>query len=305
MSTSTTTPPTTPHPHTGQEEVTSPPTPVPGVLLHCSGPLQSWGHHSQFNQRDTARFPTRSGIIGLLAAALGRNRSAAIDDLAELHTTIRVDRPGVLLRDLHTVGGGLPPAQTVTTAQGKKRSADTATLLSHRYYLADAAFTVAITATDNNPKQATLLAECTAALRTPHWPPYLGRRSCPPAGPLLLASTSDALHHLVHLPIAACAPRNDAAAPAVDFLADQPLDQLPLPEGIPASDPADASQPTARINDQPVTFHPRQRTYRARSLYRRTYTPPARQWGGLGTDYLTSLATYHRQHLSTSEGSRP
>ena len=58
--------------------------------------------------------------------------------------TVRVDRPGVLLRDLHTVGGGLPANATVTTAEGKKRTGDTGTLLTHRTYLADAAFTAAV-----------------------------------------------------------------------------------------------------------------------------------------------------------------
>ncbi|GAA1016720.1 hypothetical protein GCM10009564_52840 [Streptomyces thermogriseus] len=279
--------------------------PGTGLLLHCAGPLQSWGTHSHFNQRDTAAFPTRSGIVGLLAAALGRGRDESIDDLAHLRITVRVDRPGVLLRDLHTVGGGLPAAQTVTTAEGKKRSGDTTTLVSHRYYLADAAFTIALTPAPDMPAHAELLQACAKALRAPRWPLHLGRRACPPAGPLLLGTFDDVLHHLVRLPIAAPAPRPGGPAGVVEFLADQPLDQLPLPEGTRVSDPADAAHPAARINDQPVTFHPRLRAYRTRPLYRRTFTPPRDQWGGLGADYLTSLATYLSRTLSSSEGSRP
>ncbi|AJE40084.1 type I-E CRISPR-associated protein Cas5/CasD [Streptomyces nodosus] len=277
---------------------------APGLLLHCSGPLQSWGHHSHFNQRDTAAFPTRSGIIGLLAAALGHSRTEPIDGLAHLRITVRVDRPGVVLRDLHTVGGGLPPSGTVTTAQGKKRSGDTTTLLSHRHYLADAAFTVALTPSPDTPAHVGLLQECAEALRAPRWPLYLGRRACPPTGPLLLSFFDDALHHLVRLPVAATAPRPGGPTRVVEFLADQPLDRLPLPADTAASDPAEAAHPTARINDQPTTFHPRLRTYQARPLYRRTFTPPSGQWGGLGTDYLTSLAAYLEQALPTGEGSR-
>ncbi|TVZ90485.1 type I-E CRISPR-associated protein Cas5/CasD [Streptomyces sp. BK340] len=273
-----------------------------GLLLHCGGPLQSWGHHSHFNQRDTAAFPTRSGIIGLLAAALGRGRGEPIDDLAQLRITIRVDRPGVLLRDLHTVGGGLPASETVTTAQGKKRSGDTTTLLSHRYYLADAAFTVAVTPASDTPGQAELLQECATALRAPRWPLYLGRRACPPAGPLLLGVFDDALHHLVRLPLAASAPRAGSPTGVVEFVADQPLNRLPLPDSTRASDPADAAQPAARINDQPATFHPRLRTYRARPLYRRTFTPLPDQWGGLGVDYLACVAAYLDQALPAREG---
>ncbi|CAM5301295.1 hypothetical protein [Streptomyces fumanus] len=60
-----------------------------------------------------------------------------------------------------------------------------------------------------------------------------------------------------------------------------------------------------RLNDQPVAFHPTRRSYRARPLYRRTVTPPAPQWGGLGTDYLQALGEYASRHLNTSEESRP
>lgn len=157
------------------------PAPEPGLLLRLTGPLQSWGLHSHFNERDTAAFPTRSGVIGMLASALGRHRGRPIDDLTRLHLTVRTDRPGVLLRDLHTVGGGLPGKATVTTAEGKKRPGDTGTLLTHRYYLADAAFTVALTAPRTD--DPTLLDRYADALRNPRWPLHLGRRSCPPEGP--------------------------------------------------------------------------------------------------------------------------
>jgi hypothetical protein len=107
------------------------------------------------------------------------------------------------MRDLHTVGGGLPTKATVTTAEGKKRSGNTGTLLTHRTYLADAAFTVALT---TEPEHAASLTAWAQALRTPQWPLYLGRRSCPPKGPLLLGAAENALHHLIHLPLAAPTP---------------------------------------------------------------------------------------------------
>ncbi|WP_138900819.1 type I-E CRISPR-associated protein Cas5/CasD, partial [Streptomyces albidochromogenes] len=133
----------------------------PGLLLRLTGPLQSWGLHSHFNDRDTAAFPTRSGVIGMLAAALGRGRDQPIDDLTTLQMTVRTDRPGVPLRDLHTVGGGLPGKATVTTGEGKKRPGDTGTLLTHRNYLADAAFTVALTTPQATPHTRALLDHCT------------------------------------------------------------------------------------------------------------------------------------------------
>lgn len=268
----------------------------PGLLLRLAGPLQSWGERSHFNERDTARFPTRSGVIGLLAAALGRHRGDNLDDLARLSITIRTDRPGVLLRDLHTVGGGLPAKATVTTAEGKKRSGDTGTLLTHRSYLADAVFTLALTAHGDTG----LLTQAASALTTPYWPPYLGRRSCPPEGPLFLGYFDDVTHHLIHLPIAASPTEGDSG---IKFLSDRPLDRLPAPETSTRPDSESGAHPVGEVNDQPLSFHARHRAYRARPLYRRTLHLPAAQHGGLGIDHLRALTAYLNQHLNQVEGS--
>lgn len=280
-----------------------------GILLHLAGPLQSWGTHSPFNERDTARFPTRSGIIGLLAASLGRHRGEPVDDLARLSLTTRTDRPGVLLRDLHTVGGGLPAKGTVTTAEGKKRPPAQGTLLSHRTYLADAAFTAALTGDD------ALLRECAQALGNPVWPPYLGRRSCPPEGPLLIGLLDDPLHHLVHLPLARAAargtrPRADNSPPAAqqprrqsaDFHSDAPLYRLPTTTADTVPGHIDGRTPVGEVNDDPLDLSPRHRTYRARPVYRRTLHLPDTQCGGLGADYLIALHAYLNPQTSEPQG---
>jgi CRISPR system Cascade subunit CasD len=266
--------------------------PEPGLLLRLTGPLQSWGEHSHFNDRDTAAFPTRSGILGLLAAALGRTRNEPVDDLARLSVTVRVDRPGVYLRDLHTVGGGLPADRTVTTADGGKRPGDTGTLLSHRQYLADAAFTAAVTALSVD---IDLLDQCAGALCSPRWPLFLGRRACPPEGPLLLGRSTDALRHLVRLPLSARTPRG-GAKPPVEFLSDRPLDRLPVPATATAPRSDDGLHAVSEIGDDPVSFAPHERTYRARPLYRRSVLLPDTQYAGLGTDALDSLTRYLDDH---------
>ncbi|MFC9409393.1 type I-E CRISPR-associated protein Cas5/CasD [[Kitasatospora] papulosa] len=284
---------------------TPPPAPEPGLLLRLTGPLQSWGLHSHFNERDTAAFPTRSGVIGMLASALGRHRDHPIDDLTALHLTVRTDRPGVLLRDLHTVGGGLPGKATVTTAEGKKRHGDTGTLLTHRYYLADAAFTVALTTPQATTDTQVLLNRCAKALRTPQWSLHLGRRSCPPEGPILLGQSDDALHHLIHLPIAAQPPRPGTAEHTpVEFLADRPMTHLPAPAHTTSETNADGTNSSGQLNDQPVNYHPSQRAYRARPLYRRTLLLPNSQRAGLGTAQLTALGHYLDTRLHAPEGSR-
>ncbi|MQY15163.1 hypothetical protein SRB5_53410 [Streptomyces sp. RB5] len=265
--------------------------PSPGLLLRLAGPLQSWGEHSHFNDRDTLSFPSRSGVIGLLAAALGRQRHEPLDDLGDVSVTVRVDRTGTRMRDFHTVGGGLSGTQSVVTAEGKRRSGDTSTLTSTRWYLADAAFTLALTRdADGVP------AAWASALATPRWPLYLGRRSCPPAGPLLLGRTSDALADLVNLPLARSTPREDVTP--VLFLSDRPLSALPVPD----DDHADQEHST--VLDDPLDFTPHRRRYRARSLYRRTVPLPAKQCTGYGTAHLKTLADYASSTYTSVTGSR-
>jgi CRISPR system Cascade subunit CasD len=262
----------------------------PGLLLHLAGSLQSWGEHSRFNDRDTARFPTRSGIIGLIAAAQGRRRGEPLDDLRRLRVAVRADRPGTLLRDFHTVGGGQPAKLTVSTAEGNKRSGMTATLVTHRYYLQDAAFTVALTADgDTN-----LLTACEQALRAPYWPPYLGRRSCPPEGPVLVATSQDAWRELTHLPLhESRRPRRDGRLVTdllpVVFTADEPLDGLSIPPGCAVH----GRESSSEINDEPVSFQPLDRRYLGRTVYRRTLRMPLDRCAGLGVRYLEGL----RSHL--------
>lgn len=281
--------------------------PEPGLLLRLTGPLQSWGLHSHFNERDTAAFPTRSGVLGMLASALGRHRDHPLDDLTTLNLTVRTDRPGVLLRDLHTVGGGLSGKETVTTAEGKKRPGDTGTLLTHRYYLADAAFTVALTTPQATAENHALLDRCAQALRSPRWSLHLGRRSCPPEGPVLVGQSDDALHHLIHLPLAARPNRNrdeEQEGQAVEFLADRPLTHLPAPAHMVSTTHEDGTRPSSELNDQPVSYHPSRRSYRARPLYRRTLLLPHSQFAGLGARHLDALRDYLDTRLHTPEGSR-
>lgn len=142
---------------------------MPTLLLRLSGPMQSWGTRSRFDDRDTERFPSKSGVIGLLCAALGRSRSEPVADLAALRMGARADRPGVLATDFHT-------ALTVAKASGARPG----TVVSRRHYLADAVFLVGM---EGDP---TLLAALEQALRRPVWPLYLGRKSFPPGEPVLL-----------------------------------------------------------------------------------------------------------------------
>lgn len=129
------------------------------LLLLLKGPMQSWGDDSRYRDRGTSSFPTKSGVVGLLAAAVGRRRTDAIEDLAGLRFAVRVDQPGAMLHDYQT-------AEAWQTGGG--------TSLISRYYLSDAVFLAAVESPDRQ-----LLEGIASALKKPRFPLFLGRRSCP------------------------------------------------------------------------------------------------------------------------------
>ncbi len=160
---------------------------MPVLLMRLEGPMQSWGTQSRFTVRDTGREPSKSGVIGLLCAALGigRNDDDRLAELSQMRMAVRIDRPGVILRDFHTAGGGAWKGQPygVAKADGSTpttfKAAAKMTVPSTRYYLSDASFLVALQSEDR-----ALLEECDRALRAPVWPLYLGRKSFVPGTPV-------------------------------------------------------------------------------------------------------------------------
>lgn len=144
------------------------------LFLRLEGVMQSWGEHSKWDERDSALMPTKSGVVGLLACALGYPRGdARIDELSrKLDMAVRADRAGNIMIDFHTVQG-----TPMLNSEGEKRSGNTIT--SHRQYLQDASFLVILSGAEET------LETCAAALKSPVWPPFLGRKSCPPTLPLI------------------------------------------------------------------------------------------------------------------------
>ena len=143
------------------------------LLIRLAGPMQAWGDSSRFARRTTRHEPTKSGIVGLIASALGRSREDSIDDLAQLELAIRTEQPGNVIRDF----------QTERPMDGGK-----AMPLSHRYYLSDACFLAAL----GGPNAK--LEQISSALKLPKRPLYLGRRSCPVDMPVsvgIVSETSD------------------------------------------------------------------------------------------------------------------
>lgn len=136
---------------------------MPTLVLTLSGPMQSWGTGSRFSVRQTDLAPSKSGVIGLIAAAQGLRRTEPLTELVGLRFGVRADQPGRVLRDF----------QTARSSDGRGAS------ISQRYYLSDARFLVALESDD-----WAWLQRIQGYLRQPVFPLYLGRRSCPPSGPI-------------------------------------------------------------------------------------------------------------------------
>jgi len=158
------------------------------LLLWLEAPMQSWGTRSRWDPRDTGLEPTKSGVVGLLGCAMGLHRdNIELEKLdRDLVFGVRIDRPGVVSCDYQTVTG-----YHRTAAGDYKHSGGTAkslakamehgesTIVSPRDYLHDAIFLVAL---QGIPERLREIRDC---LVDPCWPLYLGRKSCPPARPLL------------------------------------------------------------------------------------------------------------------------
>jgi len=152
------------------------------LVLRLAGPLQSWGTSSRHNRRTTAGEPTKSGVVGLLAAAQGRPRTDPVDDLAGLRFAVRIDQPGQLRRDFHTASryDGKPLPSTEVNGKGEQKSTKYLTRVTERFYLEEAVFVAALAGA------ASLMETLADAVRQPASPLALGRRACVPTQPLLL-----------------------------------------------------------------------------------------------------------------------
>lgn len=147
------------------------------VGLRLEGPMQAWGGPVAGDDRPSIGFPTKSGVLGLVAGALGIDRADVTSLVAlhrELQVVVRVDQPGVRGVDFHT-------AQAVP--RGDRGVAET--VVSRRSYLYDASFAVLLLGRGEGvgPTLQTIVE----ALAHPRFAPALGRRACPPSKPVLEA----------------------------------------------------------------------------------------------------------------------
>jgi len=153
------------------------------LVFTLYGPLQAWGEVAVGEVRDSASRPTKSGVLGMVGAALGFERG---DDeaMTALHEgfgfAVRVDSVGEALHDYHTTQSPVAKKGAVWPTRRRELGADKLnTILSTRYYRADACYTIALTTRGNIEPERIV-----AAFREPVHALYLGRRACPPAWPI-------------------------------------------------------------------------------------------------------------------------
>ena len=157
------------------------------LALYLCAPMQSWGASSKFGDRGTLDAPTRSGLLGLLAAACGIDKNDEARDrewlarAAELSLCVLAFRRGDRMPDYHTVGARYDKDDSwqkrmiPTTPDGKPRGTD----VTHRDYLADSVFGAVLSGDD------ALVSEMAAGLADPAWGVWLGRKNCIPTEPVL------------------------------------------------------------------------------------------------------------------------
>ncbi|QMU08782.1 type I-E CRISPR-associated protein Cas5/CasD [Levilactobacillus suantsaii] len=210
------------------------------LTIKLTAPLQSYGNPASFLRRTTGDYPSKSAIVGLLAAALGyRRKDQRTVRLNDLDFAVRIDQVGVALMDYQTVEWK-PNTRKIT----------------YRDYLQDALFVVALGSNDD-----ALIEQLVEALRHPKFQPFLGRRANVPAGPLQVQTFADASPITVLseiLPWQAAAwyqrqiwYRKQTAQVAVDLVADAAL----LPD-----------QTRVMVKDRMVSFDQRHRQHGFRAV---------------------------------------
>jgi len=205
-------------------------TPESHLALYFDAPLQSWGHQSRFDRRTTLPYPTRSGVLGLLCAALGidRHDTAGLARLAGLRLTVVALRQHGRLVDYQTVGGGYNEKRDHQHISRRATGDVGDTVQTRREYLEDARHGAVV----SGPHA--LVAELSAALANPRWGVWLGRKACIPASPVsqgVFDSETEALSRLQQVSGATVVERTvrevTAFADGDDTLMDVPLDFSP------------------------------------------------------------------------------
>jgi len=150
------------------------------LAMLMDAPMQSWGYFSRFDRRSTRAYPTKSGVVGLLCAAMGvaKDDRARIAEVASLRMTTYTLQTGKLITDYQTVGAGYDSNTQADCIPRKANGNTRLPAVTYREYLADYKFVVVL---DGDSR---VIDECESALLDPKWGVWFGRKCCIPASPI-------------------------------------------------------------------------------------------------------------------------
>jgi len=250
------------------------------LVMLLTGPLQSWGGPTPgVYERPTEPMPTLSGIIGILANALGHRRGDDITDLASGTLTVRADRPGVRLTDYHTIGSGDRVAPVMDGGRGR-------TIPTERHYLADAAFLAVYTPSPGADVDTERLL---SALDNPARPLYLGRRSCPPATRIGVTVADRDGTEIVRTAALLRDPTPSRFTDTNYYDAQEEVATGPTVQVLVESSSGSADRNRSERMDRPHTFDPRRLYHRLRPVVRDTLHVPVSLCAGRGHRGLKRL----------------
>jgi CRISPR system Cascade subunit CasD len=207
------------------------------LALLLDGPLQSWGFASRFQRRTTGPHPTKSGVVGLICAAMGLAKGSKMEraTLPALGA-LRMTSVAVARSRPHSDSAGLRVRRledfhTVLDTRRADRTMNNDAVMTHRQYLLDARFGVILEG------DRTLLERVASALQDPVWGVWLGRKSCIPAAPVFVRLEES--HDLAWKAILRVCGLN----------AETPIDALAT-----VTEVERFTDGTDSLNDQPVSF---------------------------------------------------
>jgi CRISPR system Cascade subunit CasD len=207
------------------------------LALLLDGPLQSWGFASRFQRRTTGLHPTKSGVVGLICAAMGlakgsHEEEVTLPALAELRMiSVAVPRSRADAEAAELPVRRLEDFHTVLDTRRADGSMNRDAVITHRQYLLDARFGIILHGDRD------LLERAAAALQNPVWGVWLGRKSCIPAAPVFagMAGSTELAWQAIVL---ACGLR--AETPVESFTTAREVEQF--------------TDGTDSLSDQPVSF---------------------------------------------------
>ena len=203
------------------------------LMLRLAAPLQSWGSSSKFETRTTEKMPTKSGVVGMLAAALGYRRDDDLSTLNALKFGVRADREGEDITDFHMAH----------EEDFWKKHDSKYTHMTIRHYLSDAVFLVGLEG------DTELLTKLEDALYAPRFPLFLGRRSCPPTLPIVIGIRDLPLKAALYGESSLCERHERMLRVQIE------------PDNIDAD-----NMDVGMVQDMPISFNPNKRIYGYRKV---------------------------------------